>query len=224
MSIPHPILIAGSGEIAGALAEALAHRGVASRAVDTTVSAVFARALEEQPKLGGLVVIASQPDRAREFLSIDDQHIDAALDNFLDLFECLGLAIPALVDDAPVVYVGNRGHLGAWGGAHECAFAGAVAGLMRSLALEGMSRGVRANVIAADFADDTTRLPPEAVAKQIADLAAFLLSPAAASLNGDLLFANRGASLRFREARPQSRPGSARRERRPSTDVSGGAE
>jgi hypothetical protein len=64
------------------------------------------------------------------------------------------------------------GHLVGWYGVHEMAFSGAVAGLPRSVALETVSRRIRANLIAVELPDAKTHSNPT-----VAGLAAFLLSP-----------------------------------------------
>lgn len=201
MNASNVILVRGDGEVSQAIVSSLEGQGYRVVVLSSQGPEAVRAFVDKEPVIGGLVVISPAPARDKCFLDITDTDLDEALTAFLDLFETLSIATPHLADTAPVVYVGHRGHLGAWQGAHENAFAGAVAGLMRSLTLEGASRGLRVNMIAADFPDDTTRLQPEELVRQVADLATFLVSPASSALSGELLLANRGASLRFREAR-----------------------
>ncbi|HOY77630.1 MAG TPA: hypothetical protein PLN33_07475 [Hyphomonadaceae bacterium] len=204
MSVSKAILVAGDGELSQAIASSLEGQGYRVVPISSRLPEAVGAFVQNDPVVGGLVIVSPAPARDKRFLDITDADLDETLAAFLDLFESLSIATPHLADAAPVVYVGHRGHLGAWQGAHENAFAGAVAGLMRSLTLEGASRHLRVNMIATDFADDATRLQPQELVRQVADLAAFLVSPASAALSGELLLANRGASLRFREARERS--------------------
>lgn len=194
-----PIIVAGEGPVALAILQALAASGQVSAQISLADPEAVAQVA--QSPLAGLVVVAPPPQSRADFLQIDDADLEAGLGPFLDLFGALGVLSPAVIDGGAVVYVGHRGHLGTWGGTHEAAFSGAVAGLMRALALETMGRGLRANVVATDLADDQSRIPPEIHLAQVADLTLFLLSPAAGAVSGELFLANRGASLRPREAR-----------------------
>ncbi len=197
-----PVIVAGQGPLALAILEALAASGRANTQINLADPAAVAQVARSP--LAALVVVAPLPQGRADFLQIDDADLDAALEPFLDLFGALGVLSPAVIYGGAVVYVGHRGHLGTWGGAHEAAFSGAVAGLMRALTLETMGRGLRANVVATDLADDQIRIAPETHLAQVADLTLFLLSPAAGALSGELFLANRGASLRPREARDRT--------------------
>ncbi len=199
-----PILVTGACDLALAVAERLHALGHTVLRAPAARPDAIAEALTQQ--LGALVVVAPPPARSPDFLAVDDDQLEAGLTAFVDLFELLGAVLPQLPDGASCVLVGHRGHLGAWGAAHEAAFAGAAAGLMRSVALETMGRGLRANVVATDFPDDRTNLTRAAALDEVAALTGFLLSPAAAALNGELLLANRGASLRIREAKNRAAP------------------
>jgi NAD(P)-dependent dehydrogenase (short-subunit alcohol dehydrogenase family) len=154
--------------------------------------------------IDALVVVSPPPLLGAFFLDITDAELDGSLDQFLDLFDALRDQTPLVRDGGSVVLVSDRGHLGGWRGAHEMAFSGAAAGLMRSVALENAPRKVRANVIAAEFPTSKTPSDPA----EVASLAVFLASPAAAGVNGELIMVNRGQSLAIREARDRrpSRP------------------
>ena len=204
MSTSNPVLVAGVGDLSKSIAASLVREGYRVLPVQADMPGTVRAIVEKEPAIGGLVVVGPAPDREQKFLDITDADLEHSLAEFLDLFEALSILVPHLVDDAPVVHVGHRGHLGAWGGTHDNAFSGAVAGLMRSLTLEGASRRLRVNAVAIDFPDDASRIPPAETAQQITDLTTFLVSPASAALSGELLLANRGGSLRFREARERS--------------------
>ncbi len=204
MSASNVILVAGACGLSRSIAAGLVQQGYRVLPVQAEMPGTMRAIVTKEPVIGGLVVVGTIPDRDRKFLEITDADLQKSLIEFLDLFEALSILAPHLADDAPVVHVGHRGHLGAWGGAHDNAFSGAVAGLMRSLTLEGASRRFRVNAVAIDFPDDASRVPPDEVAQQITDLTTFLVSPASTALSGELLLANRGASLRFREARERS--------------------
>lgn len=156
-----------------------------------------ATSLEGDSALDGLVIVMPPPHLETSFLDVTDAQLEAGLAEFLDLFAALGRALPRLRDGGSLVVISHRGHLGAWNGAHEMAFAGAVAGLMRSVSLENATRDIRANVIAIELPDASETSDPI----EVASLAAFLLSPAAGGVNGELILANRGRSLQIREAR-----------------------
>lgn len=84
------------------------------------------------------------------------------------------------------------------------AFSAATVGLIRSLSLEDTPRGVRANVVASDFAPEDfggdRREPPDR-GERVAGTVAFLLGDDAQAITGEVLLANAGRSLQRREAR-----------------------
>ena len=191
------ILLLGNGPLAKAIADRLRRGGSKVAETASLDPAAVASALAGIASLESLVILAPEPRLGTPMLEVTDRQLEASLAEFLDLFGALSLALPRLADGGGLVAVSTRGHLGAWGGAHEMAFSGAVAGLLRSVALENMDRGVRANVIAID--------PPAAGGgadpTQIADLTQYLLSSESAAVNGELILANGGRSLKMREAR-----------------------
>ena len=190
MSAPVVVVLSGSHDpFAEAIAEVLEAAGTEA---PTSVSGL--------ETIDALVIVTPPPTLGAAFLDITDAQLAVALDGFLDLFDTLRDCVPLIRDEGAVLVVSDRGHLGGWNGAHEMAFSGAVAGLMRSVALENAPRRIRANLIAVELAGARTPSDPA----EVASLAAFLLSPAAAAVNGELILANGGRSLQIREARDRS--------------------
>ncbi|MCA0357367.1 MAG: SDR family NAD(P)-dependent oxidoreductase [Proteobacteria bacterium] len=147
--------------------------------------------------LDAAVIVAPPAPSPSLLLDIDDARLDAQLSHFTDLFEALGALLGRLNPKGAIVLVGDRGYLGAWGAADACAFSGAYVALMRCVTLEGFGAGHRANCIALDLAQDGAGVDPD----EIADLAVHLASPAGQAINGEIILANRGRSLRVREAK-----------------------
>ncbi|WP_293902041.1 SDR family oxidoreductase [Phenylobacterium sp.] len=196
-SAPTALLVGAGVPLAEAIARRLRDAGLPLVEVSGLSEAAVSQALAAVDRLGALVIVTAPPALGTSMLEVDDAQLEASLEQFLDLFGALHQALPRLEDGASVLAVSSRGHLGAWGGAHEMAFAGAIAGLLRSVALENMARGVRANLIAVELPDTGVGSDPA----EVADLAHYLLSPAAAAVNGELILANGGRSLQMREAR-----------------------
>ncbi len=112
---------------------------------------------------------------------------------------------------ASIVNVASRGYLGGAGSSHYVASKAAVVGLTRAMAVELRWAGIRVNAVAPgmvqtrmidDFTDDMRRAlvsrepdgrPLEPA--QIAAAAAFLASPAASAVNGQVLLADNGKSI-----------------------------
>jgi len=194
---PPSVLVLGDGPLAVTISGRLRREGLPVVVIGSLDETAVAQAIEGAVTLGALVIVAPEPQIGIRLLDVTDSHLESSLAQFLDLFGALRLAIPHLIDGGTVLAITTRGYLGAWGGAHEMAFSGAVAGLLRSVALENMDRNVRANLIAVE-------LPRAGVASgsdEIAELANYLLSAKAAAVNGELILANGGRSLKIREAR-----------------------
>jgi NAD(P)-dependent dehydrogenase (short-subunit alcohol dehydrogenase family) len=191
------LLIGARESFAAAVAQRLRGAGTPLVEVAGMSEAEVAGALADIPLLQYLVIVAPPPVLGTSVLEVDDGQLERSLSQFLDLFDALHLSLPRLADGGGVLAVIARGHLGAWGGAHEMSFCGASVGLMRSVALENMARGVRANAIAVELPGAGAPSDPD----EVADLALYLLSPGAAAVNGELILANAGRSLQMREAR-----------------------
>jgi NAD(P)-dependent dehydrogenase (short-subunit alcohol dehydrogenase family) len=196
------LLVGAAGPVTDEIAARVAHDGGQVACARDMAEEAVERSLEPVTWLDAVVIVLPQPLLGTALLAVTDEQLERSLEQFLDLFAALRNALGKLADGGSIVVVGDRGFLGAWGGAHEMAFSGAVVGLLRSVTLENMARGVRANVIAADLpsAHEASAEP-----REIADLVAFLLSPAASALNGELLLATAGRSLQMREGRDRRR-------------------
>lgn len=192
-SIPS-ILVIGQGPVAEAI---LRRVSVEVGDVITLAQPDAAAITALETSLDAAVIVAPPAPSSSLFLDIDDARLDAQLAHFTDLFEALGVLLGRLNLKGAIVLVGDRGYLGAWGAADACAFSGAYVALMRCVTLEGFSAGHRANCIALDLAQDGAGVDPD----EIADLAVHLASPAGQAINGEIILANRGRSLRVREAK-----------------------
>ena len=185
-------LIVGNGPVADAVAQRLkAETDGAVVLLETPDAAAL------PDRIAAFVIVASPTEEPALFLDIDDARLDTQLARFADLFECLGVVLGRLDDNGAVLLIGDRGYLGAWGASDASAFSGAYAALMRCVALEGFGRGHRANTIALDLAGDGSDVDADEVAR----LAAYLVSAESETINGEIVLANRGRSLRMREAR-----------------------
>lgn len=188
------ILVIGHGRVA----EAIANRVNAEPGCVITLAHPDASAITAlESGVDAAVIVPPPAPSPSLFLDIDDARLDAQLSHFTDLFEALGALLGRLNPKGAIVLVGDRGYLGAWGAADACAFSGAYVALMRCVTLEGFGAGHRANCIALDLAQDGAGVDPD----EIADLAVHLASPASQAINGEIILANRGRSLRVREAK-----------------------
>lgn len=188
------ILVIGHGRVA----EAIANRVNAEPGCVITLAHPDASAITAlECGVDAAVIVPPPAPSLSLFLDIDDARLDAQLAHFTDLFEALGALLGRLNPKGAIVLVGDRGYLGAWGAADACAFSGAYVALMRCVTLEGFGAGHRANCIALDLAQDGSGANPD----EIADLAVHLASPASQAINGEIILANRGRSLRVREAK-----------------------
>ncbi len=192
---PSTSLILGQGPVADAVAHRLKAETEGAVVLLEAPDATAMAALSDE--IGALIIVAPPAEPPALFLDIDDARLDAQLTRFADLFECLGVALGRLDDNGAVLLIGDRGYLGAWGASDASAFSGACAALMRCVVLEGFSRGHRANTLALDLATDGAGVD----AAEIARLAAYLVSTESEAINGEIVLANRGRSLRMREAK-----------------------
>jgi len=158
----------------------------------------------EAGDVDAIVIDVTGPNSGASFLAVTDEVFTDRLEDFLDLFDVLRAGLSRLREGGAVVVLTTRGYLGAWGGVEEMAFSGAVVGVMRSISLEATPRGLRANVVAADFAPGDFgadgRLPPDQD-DRVAGAVAFLLGDDALAISGEVLLVNSGRGLQRREAR-----------------------
>lgn len=195
MASNSPILVVGRGPVADAIAERLDRDTQGGVVTLPRPDAAAVTALGYG--LAAAVIVTPPGPPPCPFLDIDDARLDAQLADFLEAFECLGALLRLLDPNGAIVLVGDRGYLGAWGAADARAFSGAYVALMRCVTLEGFGAGHRANCIALDLTEDGASTPPG----EIANLAAYLVAPESQAINGEIILANRGRSLRIREAK-----------------------
>jgi NAD(P)-dependent dehydrogenase (short-subunit alcohol dehydrogenase family) len=114
------------------------------RVVATTADA----AVQNDDPLDAIVINTAGAATDVGFLDLPDEAFVAGLEAFLDTVGALQAGMARLRGGGAIVALTTRGYLGAWGGADEMAFCGAMIGLMRSISLEDTPRGVRANIVA----------------------------------------------------------------------------
>jgi 3-oxoacyl-[acyl-carrier protein] reductase len=143
------------------ISNALQHRGVS---------------LAETDANGHLdILVVNRPVIATQlrFDAVTDADFDAAMtDSLYDVVDAVQSALPRLPSGSRIVLVGARGHLGAWGGVHLMAASAALAGMMRTMALELSGKGIAVNLVAAGFVGTPWDTP--ATRRQVANAVALL--------------------------------------------------
>ncbi len=185
------IILLGADRPFGAeLATRLAHEGE----VETT--------LPHEGPIDALVLNVPVVREGTRFAEITDAQLAEALDTMVfDVVAAVQSALPLFAPGARIIAVAARGHLGAWGGAHLMAANAALAGFIRSIALELSERGLRANLLAPDFAGERWDTPKARA--EVAEAAAFLARPGMALMNGQALLLDGLRSMRLSESRRQ---------------------
>lgn len=155
-------------------------------------------------ELDVLIVNVPVTRTALPFDAVDDVAFEVAMQTqFFDVVQAAQAALPRMRTGARIVFVGSRGHLGAWGGVHLMAASAALVAMMRSMALELTPEGIRINMVAADFALDRGDTPTLRAA--ITHAVEFLCS-AQLGVSGETLLIDGNASLRMGEARDRRPP------------------
>jgi NAD(P)-dependent dehydrogenase (short-subunit alcohol dehydrogenase family) len=169
------------------------------RVVATTADA----AVQNDDPLDAIVINTAGAATDVGFLDLPDEAFVAGLEAFLDTVGALQAGMARLRGGGAIVALTTRGYLGAWGGADEMAFCGAMIGLMRSISLEDTPRGVRANIVACDFAPEDfggdRREPPDQ-GERVAGAVAFFVGEDARAITGEVLLVNAGRGLQRRES------------------------
>lgn len=161
-----------------------------------------ATALPEAGPIEALVVNVPVVRDGTRFAEVSDAQMAEALETMVfGVVEAVQAALPHLAPGARIVAVAARGHLGAWGGAHLMAANAALAGFIRSIALELGERGIRANLLAPDFAGERWDTPKARA--EVAEAAAFLARPGMALMSGQTLLLDGMRSMRLTESRRQ---------------------
>jgi 3-oxoacyl-[acyl-carrier protein] reductase len=159
-------------------------------------------ALPEAGAVDALVVNVPVVRGTTRFDEVTDAQPQDALEAMVfEVVTAVQAALPRLGPGARIVAVAARGHLGAWGGAHLMAANAALVGFIRSVALELGERGIRANVLAPDFAGE--RWDTAGARAEVAEAAAFLARPGMSLMNGQTLLLDGMRSLRLSESRRQ---------------------
>ena len=144
---------------------------------------------------------AISPDEWRRVLGVNTKGV------FIVTQEMLRVLRPG----GRIINIASRGYLGGAGAAHYVASKAAVVGLTRALAVELRWRGISVNAVAPGMVDTpmiaafTPQEMSALLAREpqgrpaspdaIADVAAFLASPAARALNGQVIFADGGKTV-----------------------------
>jgi len=153
-------------------------------------------------EIGALVVNVPVVREATRFAEVTDAQMQEALDTMVfAVVEAVQRALPRLAPGARIVAVAARGHLGAWGGAHLMAANAGLVGFIRSIALELSERGIRANLLAPDFAGE--RWDTAKARAEVAEAAAFLARPGMALISGQTILLDGMRSMRLSESRRQ---------------------
>ena len=135
------------------------------------------------------------------FADVTDADFDAAMSDMLyDVVEIVQTSLPRVPPGSRIVLVGSRGYLGARGGVHLMAASSALAGLMRTMALELAGQGIAVNLVAAGFVGTPWDTP--ASRRQVAN-AVCMLAEADTGLVGETVIVDGGRSLRMSESRSQ---------------------
>ena len=172
--------------------------------IQATDVALWREASASSTELDVLIVNVPVTRTALSFDAVDDGAFEAALQTqFFDVVQAAQAALPRMRIGARIVFVGSRGHLGAWGGVHLMAASAALVAMMRSMALELTPEGIRVNMVAADFALDRGDTPTLRAA--ITHAVEFLCS-AELGISGETLLIDGNASLRMGEARDRRPP------------------
>ena len=146
-----------------------------------------------------LVVNVPVERSALRFDAVDDAAFEQALETQLvDVVQVTQAALPRMGPGARIVFIGSRGHLGAWGGVHQMAASAALVAMARSMALELAADGIRVNMVAAEFVHDRGDTP--GLRAGIAHAVEFLCAPEL-GLSGETLLIDGNAALRMSEAR-----------------------
>lgn len=151
-----------------------------------------------------LVVNAPVARSALRFDAVDDAAFAQALQTQLvDAVQVTQAVLPRMHAGARIVFVGGRGHLGAWGGVHRMAASAALVAMARSMALELAPDGIRVNMVAAEFVGDRADTP--ALRAGIAHAVEFLCAPEL-GISGETLLIDGQAALRMSESRNAGDP------------------
>lgn len=149
-----------------------------------------------------LVVHLPMARSALSFAEVDDVTFMRALQTCLvDVVGMTQAVLPRMGTGARIVYVGPRGHLGAWGGVHLMAASAGLVAMARSMALELAADGIRVNTVATEFVHDRGDTPDLRAA--VAHTVEFLCAPAL-GMSGQTLLVDGQAALRMSESRNQS--------------------
>jgi len=166
------IILLGADRPFGAeLATRLAHEGE----VETT--------LPHEGPIDALVLNVPVVREGTRFAEVTDAQLAEALDTMVfDVVAAVQSALPLFAPGARILAVAARGHLG-------------------SIALELSERGLRANLLAPDFAGERWDTPKSRA--EVAEAAAFLARPGMALMNGQTLLLDGMRSMRLSESRRQ---------------------
>lgn len=158
--------------------------------------AVAASVTDAAEVLDLLVVNTPSEPRRIRFRDLTDADFMASLEEQLYvLVDAVQLAVPRMDAGGAIVHVASKAHLGTWDGVDLAAAGAASVAMVRSMALELASRGIRVNTLAADHVGERWDTP--AARADLAATVAWLGGPASRLVSGETILADRTRSLRM---------------------------
>jgi 3-oxoacyl-[acyl-carrier protein] reductase len=185
---------------------------VVSCAFDCRDRAAVQACLEQFSPIDILVNNAAMADSLKPFLELSRDEIEKLLSiNLHGSFVCAQETARQMHEGGRIVNIASRGYLGGAGAAHYVASKAALVGLTRSMATELRWKNINVNAVAPGMVDtrllefftkgtmdQLATLEPSGAAMNpntIADIVAFLISPDAASMSGQVLLADGGKTM-----------------------------
>ena len=198
------VLVGAQAPFGPEIARRLAGAGHQVLALDAPGLAGWLAQTEDRSAVSALVVNVPVARSALRFDAVDDAAFAQALQTQLvDVVQLTQAVLPRMHAGARIVFVGGRGHLGAWGGAHQMAAGAALVAMARSMALELAPDGIRVNMVAAEFVGDRGDTPT--LRAGIAHAVEFLCAPEL-GITGETLLIDGQAALRMSESRNAGDP------------------